>query len=795
MRLALILGILLIAGFVYITVTKRGSTEGFAAKKQTKVAAKADSCGSNPDDVYDSAAKEASGPLRYCIPDSQPFYKELARIKGTSSATAATFKFIAPDGTDPLAKLVPGKAPYTQALAKVGLVALNPDNWIPATGCGSNPTDVYDSSVADPTGPLKFCKQGGAPFYKELARIKGSKSSDPKAFKFMAPDGTDPLANLVPGTADYTQALVKIGTSSQDPANWSLTELAKIPTKPIKQPAAALATASKALSTTAAPVKAPTTATGTAPVATKPAVIPAAPTPPPVAAPSPVATKPPPAPPVATKPPPAAAVAAVPKPAGTSVVPNTMPGATTADSKSGLAAVKDLVAFLDTLKTFNALYEQNIDKTSKDTELQFLHATAISYTIKIQAQVDTGSIVDSLQFVTNERAKYEKSIVDLRQGLLPGGRVAIKAAGAPIPATPNGIKLADLENAIVRAKAEKRRIDELRSTSSDLKKRSATLELVTINLQEMVDKIRRGEMSIVAVPFEVKDINMFLMEIQSPASTITPLGGLKKAEPPKAKAKEKAPGMFPMPQNPNAQYNAVLQDFRRAASDLSWDIHVGYDPSTTLHKTTLDRLAHITSRIETGAVKGDALKASLLELEVLKEQLASHTQTTVKTQAKGTKNTHILKPYEKFTSQQAVNVSEPMAVETQVPVKRDVIKNLDYTSSSDWRGRPGYEMTTEKIEHRASLASANVKVSGPDYKARVRFLCSQISEAGLGDPREFGCIAHPATDVSPDYSWHGNYKMVCSRLGNTWGDWYPEMFGCPKVDTALRQTPLIHLAK
>jgi hypothetical protein len=110
--------------------------------------------------------------------------------------------------------------------------------------------------------------------------------------------------------------------------------------------------------------------------------------------------------------------------------------------------------------------------------------------------------------------------------------------------------------------------------------------------------------------------------------------------------------------------------------------------------------------------------------------------------------------------------------------------------------RPGYEPTTENIMNRASLASFDEsKVGTPDYKARVKFLCSQIRDAGLGDPKEFGCIGNPEQDVSPEYSWRGNYKMVCSRLGHMWGGWYPEMFGCPKEDLAQTQTPVIHLMK
>ena len=66
-------------------------------------------------------------------------------------------------------------------------------------------------------------------------------------------------------------------------------------------------------------------------------------------------------------------------------------------------------------------------------------------------------------------------------------------------------------------------------------------------------------------------------------------------------------------------------------------------------------------------------------------------------------------------------------------------------------------------------------------KKRSQELCRQVRGANLGDPAQFGCISNPDA-VGPDYSWKGNFTMVCNRLGDTWGGWYPEMFGCPKYD-------------
>jgi hypothetical protein len=91
-------------------------------------------------------------------------------------------------------------------------------------------------------------------------------------------------------------------------------------------------------------------------------------------------------------------------------------------------------------------------------------------------------------------------------------------------------------------------------------------------------------------------------------------------------------------------------------------------------------------------------------------------------------------------------------------------------------------MNDEQIKRRGSASAFDDSlVGGADYKKRSQELCRQVRGANLGDPQQFGCISNPDA-VGPDYSWKGNFTMVCNRLGDTWGGWYPEMFGCPKYD-------------
>ena len=98
---------------------------------------------------------------------------------------------------------------------------------------------------------------------------------------------------------------------------------------------------------------------------------------------------------------------------------------------------------------------------------------------------------------------------------------------------------------------------------------------------------------------------------------------------------------------------------------------------------------------------------------------------------------------------------------------------------ADSKIRPGFTMNDASIANRASASAFDPSTIGrADYKQRALELCRQVGQADLAPPDNFGCIAKP-DEVSEDYSWKGNYQMVCNRLGDTWGGWYPEMVGCP----------------
>jgi hypothetical protein len=66
-----------------------------------------------------------------------------------------------------------------------------------------------------------------------------------------------------------------------------------------------------------------------------------------------------------------------------------------------------------------------------------------------------------------------------------------------------------------------------------------------------------------------------------------------------------------------------------------------------------------------------------------------------------------------------------------------------------------------------------------DWKERANAICENVSRAGL-NPRDFGCMNAGAA-VSSDFSWRGQAKMVCNRLGTHFDSGVPEQMGCPPV--------------
>jgi len=612
-------------------------------------------------------------------------------------------------------------------------------------------------------------------------------------------------------------------------------------------------------------------------------------------------------------------IASLPKPEGNSTVPNSMPGSVSEDPIDGLASYKDIASLIDTIKAYNDLYDKFIINIYKNSEFQVLHTKSAPYLIKLQAQIDTGKIVDKLDFITSEREKYNKAIRYIHSDETTYKKINKKTATIltkPMIKGKGVASLKDLEFAIERAQKEKKRIDDLRSESADFKQRALILEKIQLDFKEIHNKVTKNDMKPDDIPVQKKDLLKFLIDVENPTSKLTPLPKLKRAQSDKktcegfknskntdedyddndydnlftydnddelidinnklngfqkktdidnsakrSKGNSKKVNQMPylkcykinktdsddddddidddnsvkayntkdithvvksaksqkkegfsnfinedkedqneefksekveINQKLPRKYQNMINNLRSSLRDLSWDlqIDIGYDPNVTIQRRITERLNTISNEIESGLLKKTDLKSKFLELRILKQQLESYNSRRI-TASKAIPES----AYDSKQKYREPNVSDSSLIMNNKDLnkKEEPEKSAKPLASNDYNKRPGFEMTREQIKARGSGASFESKSAGTlDYKKTVQFLCSQIKSAGLGEPREFGCITNPEQEVGPEYSWKGNYKMVCSRLGHTWGDFYPEMFGCPAPDMSHMQHPKIN---
>jgi len=85
-------------------------------------------------------------------------------------------------------------------------------------------------------------------------------------------------------------------------------------------------------------------------------------------------------------------------------------------------------------------------------------------------------------------------------------------------------------------------------------------------------------------------------------------------------------------------------------------------------------------------------------------------------------------------------------------------------------------------DQQLAQAVANSTPSTPaqfDWKGRAQQIRQAIQARGL-DPEDFGCLT-PAQEssVAPEFSWRGYSKMICNRLTTTMDPGLPETCGCP----------------
>jgi hypothetical protein len=126
----------------------------------------------------------------------------------------------------------------------------------------------------------------------------------------------------------------------------------------------------------------------------------------------------------------------------------------------------------------------------------------------------------------------------------------------------------------------------------------------------------------------------------------------------------------------------------------------------------------------------------------------------------------------KYTSPNELALVQAQAQAAQGPQPRSLTANSYVSAPSkvtEFRGE--FESTVQKVANPSSTKS------GYDWKTMARSICQNIKRMSL-NPEDFGCIL-PGAQVSPDFSWRGHCKMVCSRLATHYDPGMPEQMGCP----------------
>ena len=498
--------------------------------------------------------------------------------------------------------------------------------------------------------------------------------------------------------------------------------------------------------------------------------------------------------------------AQVPSASESSSLPNDVAGATSSNPQIALAAPKDIEAISDKLQTFKTLVAQK-DPATTDLSQGLIHQ-AQEYQANIpvlENQLKSAYSNPDLTGMTSDKSNtLLQTLSSLIQALsaahvIRGAASTIPAqnmdhqnvayiAGMPQPtlvATPvEQVTLQDLIHLRDRINEESLRLANLRTSAPTMLARQNQLEDLAGNLTNMIADVQRGTKAIQDVPITKDDADNFMKALAMNEKTLPAL------HIPMGQTNATATNM---PLHSMQQQVPPIQQLLDKAQYMKWSLQVklSYDPADAHRDNVLKRLESIERSLTNFAISETPLPDSIVhalktEMQVLQESI-SKKGAAVKAQKAGRPITD----YNAVRANNTLNVSNPEnpAAENLNNAQDTGFPEVGYPDefpkgevSPDVYVRPGFAMNDDTIARRASASAFDPStVGGPDWKKRSLDLCRQVGAANLGEPANFGCIANP-TEVGPNYSWKGNYTMVCNRLGDTWGAWYPDMFGCPKYD-------------
>jgi len=477
----------------------------------------------------------------------------------------------------------------------------------------------------------------------------------------------------------------------------------------------------------------------------------------------------------------------LPAPAQESMISHDLPGAVTAAPDQSSANTQDLIALQDAIRFFHDAIQaqRSIDQATMNEKQRQGTAEALASLAELERQMPAqearvqAALTDlSKNDYTVEEATRLRSFYEMGADQIL--TVAEGFANPPSSYTINGPYLTtnDLQELMNRINKIRQELVNQRSMSPPVRARIDQLEKLGADVREIREKVVRKQMDPRDIPIDAEAARKFLAGLSSSEvpSLITPGG----AHPMSAATPA---AIATMTGNP------MVQQLLEQAKNLRWNMQVtvGYDPVVAQREKLMQRLDTVEKRLQELSVQAESKQQKheytrlYNELKTLTAAVgssfgASSGAPPAYIRPQPASSTRLSDPFAQLSSPHHTNLACAQSDEFSDPY-------ASVPSSSENRM---VGMTDEQIKHRASSGTASYGgVGGADYKTRTADLCRSIGASGLGDPKDFGCLANPDT-VSPTYSWKGAHKMICSRLGDTWGASYPEQFGCGTYDPTAR---------
>jgi hypothetical protein len=508
----------------------------------------------------------------------------------------------------------------------------------------------------------------------------------------------------------------------------------------------------------------------------------------------------------------------LPAPAQESMISHDLPGAVTSAPDQSLASTQDLIALQDAIRFFHDSLQAQRSMDAATSSSKHIQGTAetLGSLKELEKEMPTqearvkGALTDlsknnyTVEEATRLRSLYEMAadqILTITEGFVSSpsryknasspsnyknATLASKNKNATLVSKNKNATLAskyniagpyltanDLQELINRIMSTRKELVNQRSIAPTIRARIDQLEKLGADIRELREKLVRKQIDPRDLPIEAESARKFLARLSK--STVPPLltpgGGTPKT----------AAGPAAVMQD------STVQKLLEQAKDLRWNmqISVGYDPTIQQRGQLLQKLDKVEKRLQKLSTEPSSTdnereyKTLYAELQTLTSVLGGHFHSS----SMGAPSAHV-------RPQPADSTRLPdLSTQPRSPSHANLACAQSNEFSDPYASVVG--MTDEQIKRRASSGTASYGgVGGADYKTRTADLCRSISASGLGDSKDFGCIANP-DEVSPTYSWKGAHKMICNRLGDTWGASYPEQFGGGPYDPTARFTSQI----